>query len=97
MARLVRHAVRRANDGQQFALLQRQGNQSAQECAFYYRFAAGIVLFCANSEPSTCRTILSFFRLCFFRLLLVAVAVRQEEKSESCATTRTNPATSQPS
>ena len=97
MARLVRHAIRRANDGQQSALLQRQGNQFAQECAFYYRFAAGIVLFCANSEPSTCRTILSFFRLCFFRLLPVAVAVRQEEKSEPCAATPTNPATSQPS
>ena len=97
MARLVRHAVRRANDGQQFALLQRQGNQSAQDRAIYYRPAAGIVLFCANSKPPACRFILPFFRLCFFRLLPVVVAARQKEKSRPCAPTLSTPATSQPS
>src|SRR5690242_16232911 len=97
MARLVRHAIRRTDDGQQFALLQREGNQSAQERAFYYGFAAGIVLFCVNSKPSACRFVLPFFRLCFFWLLLVAVAVRQKEKSRPCAPTLSTPATSQPS
>src|SRR5690242_6942934 len=97
MARLVRHAIRWSDDGQQFTLLQRQGNQSAQERAFHYGFAAGIVLFCVNSKPSACRSVLPFFRLCFFRLLPVVVAVRQKEKSRPCAPTLPTPATSQPS